>query len=99
MNIIPIAKFVQPHSDKHFSFQIIFPDNNLPKSYVFVGLMNQPDVKKARPFLQGHNGNWAMVEFWTDDESVARDAASKFAQHFKVEMGEGDFTRKELSLE
>jgi hypothetical protein len=97
--IKPIAKFIPPQRDKSFSFQIVFPGNDLPESYEFVRVMDYADVKDASPFLQGHNGNWAMVEFWTKDETLARRAATKLAQHFKVHMGEGDFTRKELGLE
>lgn len=98
-NASPVAKFIPPQGDKSFSFQIVFPDRDLPSSHVFVGLMRSEGVvKAAHPYLQGHNGNWAMVEFWVKDAAIARRAAQKFADLFGVSMGDGDFTREELGL-
>jgi hypothetical protein len=94
-----VARFVPPQRDKHWSFQIVFNKGELPHSSEFISLFKDPDVKKVEPFLQGHNGNWAMVEFWTHDEAAARKAAEKFAAKFKVEMKDGDFTRADIGLD
>lgn len=95
----PIAKFIQPQRDKSWSYQVVYPERGkLPESWEFVAAMTIPEVKAAHPFLQGHNGNWAMVEFWVKDEEVALKAARKLAEQFEVELGRGDFTREELGL-
>lgn len=94
-----VAKFIPPQCGKSWSFQIVFLNNKLPETWEFINLFAEDDVKAAYPFLQGHSGNWAMVEFWVKEEAIARKAAEKFATHFNVEMGEGDFTRAEIGLE
>lgn len=94
-----IAKLIPPAGDKHWSFQMVVHNEQLPLAGEFVYLMNSEKIiKDASPFLQGHSHNWAMVEFWTRDKDLAMKAAQKFAEHFGVELKEGDFTREELRI-
>lgn len=98
-----VVRFVPPQRDKSWSFQMHFNKGTLPASWEFTSMFSDPDVKPAAPFLQGHSGTWAMVEFWVakneEGEKIARKAAEKLAKHFKVEMQDGDFTRADLGLQ
>lgn len=92
-----IARFVPPQRDKSWSFQVVFHDRELPESGVFVSLIQRSLFQlAAKPYLQGHSGNWAMVEYWVKDEAVARKAAAEFAQLFELELKDGDFFRNEV---
>jgi hypothetical protein len=93
-----IARFVPPHMDKHWSFQVVFDE--LPPRGDFLVAMTDPLVKVTEPYLQGYDErSWAMIEFWKGGEDAARTAALRLAEKFSTTLLEGNFTRKELGLE
>ena len=92
-----IAKMIPPHMDKHWSFQAI---NVTEEEVDDVRLaFTAPQVKQAEPFLQGNNGGWLMVEFWTKDLEDIINAGKYLFKLFDLPFSEGQFTRKELGLE
>lgn len=92
-----IAKMIPPHMDKNWSFQAI----NVTKDQVdnIRLAFSAPEVKKANPFLQGDNGGWVMVEFWTKDAIDIYNASKYLFDLFELPYAQGQFTRKELGLE
>lgn len=92
-----IAKMIPPHMDKHWSFQAI---NVTEEQVDDVRLaFAAPQVKQAEPFLQGNNGGWLMVEFWTKNLEDIINAGKYLFKLFDLPFSEGQFTRKELGLE
>lgn len=91
-----VAKLVPPHSDKHWSFQVI----NVSEDQVLEirRLFSNSAVRAANPFLQGNSRGWVMVEFWTADKSLIDAAASVLFDLLKQPHQEGNFTRQELGL-
>ena len=83
--------------DKNWSFQAI----NVTKDQVddIRLAFASPEVSKANPFLQGDNGGWVMVEFWTKDAIDIYKASKYLFDLFDLPFSEGQFTRKELGLE
>lgn len=89
-----IAKLVPPTGDKHHSFQIANRDEGdeqLARNSVL-----HPDVAAARPFIQGMDRTWLMIEFWTDDEEKITKACDALSKLFKIEYTHGQFTREEI---
>lgn len=92
-----IAKVIAPYADKNWSFQLInATEQTVGKIRV---AFNHPEVKQAEPFLQGNNGGWVMVEFWTKDLAKIVKACNRLGDLLKVQFTQGEFTRKELELE
>ena len=95
--ISPIAKLVPPCSDKNWSFQVV---NRLEDHDLLARVaMTKEEVRNAKPFLQGLDSTWLMVEFWTDDISAIRTAAGLLAQQLNLVLGEGNFSRADIGLE
>ena len=92
-----IAKMIPPYMDKNWSFQAI----NVTKDQVddIRLAFAAPEVSKANPFLQGDNGGWVMVEFWTKNLEDIINAGKYFFKLFDLPFSQGQFTRKELGLE
>lgn len=94
---VPIAKLVPPRYDKNWSFQVV---NRLEDHDLLVRVaMTKEEIRNAKPFLQGLDSTWLMVEFWTDDISAIRTAAGLLAQQLNLVLGEGDFSRTDIGLE
>lgn len=94
---VKIARLVPPSGDKHWSFQAI----NLSTEEVSAirGGLRREAVAPARPFLQGCDGGWVMVEFWVASEQLARAAAADLAELLGVALIDGNFTRADLGLD
>lgn len=92
-----LAKLVPPYMDKHHSFQMIGTQSEDIRQ-VRIG-MQDPEVKAARPFLQGESGNWVMVEFWSDNLELIQVAAQHLANRVKLDLLHGNFERSELGLD
>lgn len=92
-----VTRLVPPHMDKNWSFQMV-SDQPLDRGE-FILAMELPEVADANPFLQGFDSKWVMIEFWTRDEGLIRNAAGRLADHFNVKLLEGQFTRADLGLE
>jgi hypothetical protein len=92
-----IAKMIPPHMDKHWSFQAVNVTEEQVKEVR--AAFHAPQVKQAEPFLQGNNGGWLMVEFWTNNPTAVLNAGKYLFDLFELSYAEGQFTRKELGLE
>ena len=91
-----IARLVPPRADKHWSFQMVRASKDDVRR--IQGAFTADGIIEAKPFLQGNDGGWVMVEFWTWDKAIIHAAASRLFDMFGLEVREGDFTREELGL-
>lgn len=93
-----IAKMVPPQMDKHWSFQAINA-NEEKVTKIIQAAFSDPQVENAKPFLQGSNGGWIMVEFWTHNPTAVLNAGKYLFDLLELPYAEGQFTREELGFE
>ena len=99
----PVIRLVSPHNDKGWSFQGYWLSEDqldlLKATFIGYGDL-LPEVKLARPFLQGYDlrNGWIMIEFWTKDKSIIDNATAALSKVISTPILHGDFTREELGL-
>jgi len=91
-----IVKLVPPSGDKGYSFQTMHA--SAEQMETLIGLMSDPVVIKARPFLQGQDDSsgWIMIEFWVPDRTRVLEASAILAQLVGACLVEGEITMEDV---
>jgi hypothetical protein len=89
-----VARLVPGRGDKNQSFQAMYVSEE--QRVRLIAQMQEPEVQAARPFRQGDNLGWMMIEFWVDNEEVIETAAKSLAKSIGVELKHGDFSHADV---